>query len=87
MGADIVAHMNADHADAIAAYAVAFAGVADPRGARMHGIDTRGMTLAVPHGDGERLVRIEFAEPVTTPGRARRILVEMAAAARQRLAR
>lgn len=76
--ADIVAHMNADHADALAHYCRQ-AGVesSDP-GPVMAGIDAEGLHLRL----GARIVRIAFPAPVVTPGAARETLVAMARAGR-----
>ncbi len=70
----IVAHMNADHADALQRYCVA-AGVRTGDGDPvMTGIDREGLHVRT----GGRLHRIAFPEPVANPGAARRVLVEMA---------
>lgn len=73
----IVAHMNEDHADAIALYALAFTG-GDPGPWRMTGIDPDGCDIALGP-DGRR---ISFAAPVRTPGEARKELVRLAEEAR-----
>lgn len=72
--ADIVAHMNADHADALAHYCRQ-AGL-DPaaRPPAMAGIDAEGLHLRL----GARIVRIPFPDPVATPGAAREALVALA---------
>lgn len=75
--ADILAHMNADHADAIQLYATVLAGaLAGPW--RMSGIDPEGCDL-ICEGDGRR---IPFATHIATPGEARKELVRLADAAR-----
>ncbi|MGD9502825.1 MAG: HugZ family protein, partial [Methyloceanibacter sp.] len=74
---EIVAHMNADHADALDLYATALAG-AEASGWRMTGIDPEGFDLV---RDGEAR-RIFFATPVATPEAARKELVRLAAEAR-----
>lgn len=75
--ADIITHMNNDHADAVQLYATRFAGVKS--GAwRMIGVDPTGFDLV----DGDRAVRIEFARRVTNPDAARAEFVQMAKAAR-----
>ncbi|MGV1013937.1 MAG: HugZ family protein [Methyloceanibacter sp.] len=76
----IVAHMNEDHADALALYATAFAG-ASPGAWRMTGIDPEGFDLV----SGQEARRISFAAPMTTPAEARKELVRLAAEARERL--
>ncbi|ODS01741.1 hypothetical protein AUC69_05740 [Methyloceanibacter superfactus] len=75
--AGIVAHMNEDHADAIALYALAFTG-GDPGPWRMTGIDPEGCDIAL----GQDARRIMFSEPVTTPQGARKELVRLAEEAR-----
>lgn len=75
--ADMVAHMNADHSDALALYA-AQQGSAGTDGWEMTGIDPGGLDL-------RRLgvaLRISFPDLVTTPQEARARLVEMAKTAR-----
>ncbi|HVH80692.1 MAG TPA: DUF2470 domain-containing protein, partial [Stellaceae bacterium] len=75
--AEIVAHMNADHAEAIALYTTRL-----PRrggtGWKMTGIDPEGIDLR--NGDGT--ARLEFPSPVLDPEGARRALVTLAAEAR-----
>ena len=73
----IIAHMNADHADAIELYALAFTG-GDPGPWRMTGIDPEGCDIAL----GTDARRIGFAGPVTTPQGARKELVRLAEEAR-----
>lgn len=76
--ADIVAHMNQDHAEALAHYCRQ-AGL-DPAGQplAMAGIDAEGVHLRL----GARLLRIPFPAPVATPGQAREALVILARAGR-----
>ena len=72
-----VAHMNADHRDALALYAEKIAG--KPKGAWLAtGIDPDGMDLAC----GDLTARIPFVTPIMHPGDLRKVLVEMANAAR-----
>lgn len=74
-----VAHMNGDHADAIARYAVHY-GKSDIRqGWTMTGIDVDGFDLVC----GDHALRIFFEKPLETPSDMHRVLVEMAAAARR----
>ncbi len=75
----IVAHMNQDHADAVALYATVLAG-APPGAWRMVGIDPEGCDLLA----GSEAVRLPFAERITTPAEARKELVRLAAEARER---
>lgn len=75
--AGIIAHMNADHADAIELYALAFTG-GDPGPWRMTGIDPEGCDIAL----GTEARRVLFAGPVLTPQGARKELVRLADEAR-----
>src|SRR6266853_1422586 len=74
---EIMAHMNADHADAIALYAERLLG-RQGEGWRMTGIDPEGIDL---RREGET-ARLDFAEPVLTSAAARRTLVALAEKAR-----
>lgn len=77
--AEIIEHMNADHADALELYATALAG-ASPGGWRMTGIDPEGLDI-VQGGEARRIV---FSAPVTTPAEARKELVRLTNDARAR---
>jgi heme iron utilization protein len=79
--ADIVAHMNADHADALALYAERLLGRAG-EGWRMTGIDPEGLDLRRPMEPGGETARLDFAEPVRTPAAVRRTLVALTEEAR-----
>jgi putative heme iron utilization protein len=78
---EILAHMNADHGDALELYATALDG-ASGGGWRMTGIDAEGFDLV---RDGEAR-RILFAERTASPEAARKELVRLAAEARARRA-
>ena len=72
-----IAHMNADHADALDLYARTVAG--KPGGAWVAtGLDPDGMDLAC----GDLTARVPFEAPVLTPNDLRKALVRMAHAAR-----
>jgi heme oxygenase (biliverdin-IX-beta and delta-forming) len=79
--AEIVAHMNADHADAVALYASRLLRRAGD-GWRMTGIDPEGIDLCAGRG----CARLEFGSyslgPVLDPMAARQALVALAAEAR-----
>ena len=79
--AEIVAHMNEGHADAIALYAEHLLGRRG-EGWRMTGIDPDGIDLWRPMEAGGDTARLDFAEPVLTPAAARRALVTLAETAR-----
>jgi len=74
---DILAHMNADHSDALVAYCRHFHGL-QPHAAEMVGIDCDGFNV---RADG-KLLRFDFDRPVTDAAEARAALVALARAAR-----
>jgi putative heme iron utilization protein len=80
--ADILAHMNADHADAVLAYARVLAGVGDASSATMTAVDRYGFELAVTTPEGPRAVRLAFDVPVTTSDEVRRAMVALVKRAR-----
>jgi putative heme iron utilization protein len=80
---DIIAHMNADHSDAVALYATGLAGCAagdpaTPASWRMSGIDPDGADLL----QCTNAARIEFPNRIGSPGEARQTLVELVQQAR-----
>lgn len=75
-----VAHMNADHRDAVAIYARAFARAPDGDWT-LTGIDSEGMDLVC----GEDARRIFFPEPLASASDMRSVLVRMAAEGRRLL--
>jgi hypothetical protein len=75
--AEIVAHMNADHADAMALYAERLLQRSGD-GWRMTGIDPEGIDLRA----GTQTARLDFATPVLDAMSARRALVALAVEAR-----
>ncbi len=77
--ADIVAHMNGDHAEAVALYASALLG-ADGGDARLIGIDPEGCDIRA----GARVLRLDFDRTIADAQEARAILIELAAGARKR---
>jgi putative heme iron utilization protein len=78
---DIVAHMNEDHAEAIALYAERLLG-RQGTGWRMTGIDPEGIDLRRPMELGGETARLDFAERVLTPEAARHTLVALVDKAR-----
>ena len=82
--AGILDHMNADHPDALLAYARAFAGEPADE-ATMTAVDRLGFRLRLRAGDRLHGVRIAFPREVRTPGDARSVLIEMVRDARARL--
>jgi heme oxygenase (biliverdin-IX-beta and delta-forming) len=80
---EIVAHMNADHADAVQRYACHLLGRAG-EGWSITGIDPEGLDLRRQGEAGNETARLDFPEPVLTPAAVRRVLVLLAEEARQR---
>jgi heme iron utilization protein len=78
--ADVVGHMNADHADAVRLYATVIAGRADGDW-RMTGIDSDGFDLRC----GGQVARVAFDRPVFDAEAARVELVRLVKRARERL--
>ncbi|MBX9758857.1 MAG: DUF2470 domain-containing protein [Beijerinckiaceae bacterium] len=74
-----IAHMNADHPDALQLYAVKLCGEAEGRW-RATGVDPEGMDLA----SGDLTARLAFPARVTGGDALRRVLAELGAAARAR---
>jgi putative heme iron utilization protein len=70
---EIVAHMNADHGNALRGYCRHATG-AEPSSAALIGVDCDGLDV---RADGS-LVRIEFDAPVTNAGKAREALAALA---------
>jgi putative heme iron utilization protein len=77
----IMEHMNADHADALRAYARHFAGE-EADEARMVTVDRLGFKLHLRHGERRWSTRVAFPREVTTAADSRAVLIEMARAAR-----
>jgi putative heme iron utilization protein len=86
--ADIVGHMNDDHADALVAYCRAFGDRPRTVRAEMVGVDRYGfMMLATDADTGDRTeVRIPFRRRVDTAGAVRAAMVALLREARARLA-
>jgi hypothetical protein len=74
---DAIAHMNADHADAVELYATRLLGAA-PGPWQIVGIDPAGCDLYL----GETIRRLEFPQRVITPDALRKTLVDLALQAR-----
>jgi putative heme iron utilization protein len=75
--AEILAHVNADHPDAVAAIAQGLGGAAGAW--RLVAVDTEGCDLAL----GEAVLRLRFERPATEADDVRRALIRAAAAARR----
>lgn len=83
--AGIVAHMNDDHADAMAAYCKAFSKATDISAASMTGVDRYGFEMSAETTEGPRPVRLAFAGPVSTPEGVRAALRAMLEDARRKI--
>ena len=75
--ASAIAHMNGDHAEEIGLYATVLLGLPDGEW-RMTGIDPQGIDLAA----GVLRGRLDFPETVSDAGALRRVLADLAKAAR-----
>jgi putative heme iron utilization protein len=84
--ADILEHMNQDHADALPLYCQAFSRAGQVPSATMTGIDRYGFEMSVPTAEGPRPVRVAFPEPITSKADARKVLVALLQKARAQLA-
>ena len=85
--AGIIAHMNADHADAMVLYCQAFSKATEITSASMTAVDRYGFEMSAVTGEGPRPIRLAFAAPVSTPDDVRAALVAMVQEARERLRR
>ena len=83
--AGAIAHMNADHADAIVLYCQAFSKATAITSATMTGVDRYGFEMSAKTAAGPRPVRVAFTSPVGTPEELRATLVAMAKTARAKL--
>ena len=81
-----IAHMNADHADAMVLYCKAFSKATEISAAMMTGVDRYGFEMSAKTKEGPRPVRLAFAAPVSTPDEARAALISMLKDARNALA-
>lgn len=80
--AGILAHMNADHVDAMILLARIHAGL-EATEATMTSVDRLGFTLRLKTSEGMKGTRINFLRPVTTADETRVVLVEMVREARR----
>ena len=82
VAAEIIQHMNADHADALKLLARKFAGI-EAQTAEMTSVDRLGFHVRVKTSEGPRGARIAFLRGVTSSEEARSVLIEMVSQARQ----
>jgi putative heme iron utilization protein len=83
--AGIIAHMNADHADAVLAYAHAYTSEHAYTSARLIAIDAHTLTLLALHEDSQFRVSIDLPERIDSGQTARRVLIKMVKQARETL--
>jgi putative heme iron utilization protein len=83
--AGILAHMNADHADAMVLYCRAFSKATEVTSATMTSVDRYGFEMSAMTPDGPRPVRLAFGKTVNTPEDVRAGLISMLKDARSRL--
>ena len=76
-------HLNADHAEALAAMARVLGGFPDADGASCTGVDRYGLDLKVTTGRGIAYTRAGFAHPIDTADQLRSAAVELVAQARK----
>jgi putative heme iron utilization protein len=79
--AGILAHMNADHVDAMILLAGSLAGIAATE-ATMTSVDRLGFSIKLKTNDGVKGTRINFLHEVVTPQDTRAVLIEMVRQAR-----
>jgi hypothetical protein len=78
----ILAHMNADHIDAMILLARSHAAI-EATEATMTSVDRLGFTLRLKTNEGMKGARINFPQEVATPNETRTVLVEMVRQARR----
>lgn len=82
VAAGAIAHLNADHAEALVAMARTLAGYSDTAAATCTGVDRYGLDLKVTTGRGVAYPRIGYAEPLSSPDELRSATVELTRRAR-----
>ena len=83
--AGVIAHMNADHAEAMVLYCKAFSKATEITSASMTGVDRYGFEMSAMTPKGPRPVRLPFAKPVSTPEEVRAALIALLKDARSTL--
>lgn len=78
----ILAHMNADHADALVLICAAQGARPDTAEATMSAVDRYGFEVVATTAQGRSVVRLGFPQPVVTPEEVRASLVSMVRDAR-----
>lgn len=83
--ASAIAHLNADHADALLAIAQTLGGYPDATHAVCHGIDRYGIDLNLETHRGQAPARVAFPEPLSNTDQLRIATVELTHRARHLL--
>ena len=78
-----MAHLNADHADALTAMAKTLGGYPDAAAAKCTGADRYGLDLKVTAERGIAYTRVGYAEPIESFDQLRSATVELTRRARQ----
>lgn len=86
-GAGAVAHLNADHADALLDIARTLGGYPDATRAACDGVDRYGMDLSLDTARGRAPARVPFPQPLTAGSELRAATVELTQRARAALGR
>jgi putative heme iron utilization protein len=81
--AGAIAHLNADHADALATMAQVFGGYPDTANAVCTDIDRYGLDLRVHTPRGVAYTRVGFPEALSSASQLRSVTVDLARAAAQ----
>jgi heme iron utilization protein len=80
-----IAHLNADHGDALLDMARALAGCGEATAARCLGADRAGLTLEATMPSGPETVRVLYDEPIDSAEGLRKATVKLAMRARAAL--
>ncbi|MCB0869057.1 MAG: pyridoxamine 5'-phosphate oxidase family protein [Solirubrobacterales bacterium] len=83
---DAVAHLNADHPDALLIMAKAFTKYTDATEAKCTLADRYGLDLQLETPEGEKAARVSFADRIDKPGGLRAATVDLARRSREKLA-
>ncbi|MDQ5894039.1 MAG: hypothetical protein QG596_300 [Actinomycetota bacterium] len=82
---DAVAHLNADHPDALLIMARAFSKYSDATEAKCTRADRYGLDLQVETPEGEKATRVSFTDRIDKPGGLRAATVDLARRSREKL--
>lgn len=82
---DAVAHLNADHPDALLLMAQAFTKFEDATAAKCTRADRYGLDLQLETSEGEKAARVSFTDRIDKPGGLRAATVDLARRSREKL--